>query len=354
MTEKYVILDPFPAGFTNVLMSYEIAFAISYITNRSIILPPTSWCVLIDERDAKKESWQDIWTVCDKNYAREEFKIYDLLEFKKLSRYLKKETDNYSWLSGDISSSKNIYDLVDSNICCFNGTNINQDDLDKFASGRPVRDINYEDEFLRVTAFGHYWYNVYAPSPSDRNKMKQKVNKALKYKKVYYEIASSAMQVEYNAVHIRNPNQLNYDEYSDVAIFKNKPEVVLNQIKQLYNNDKPLYVATDIDNKSIFNLLEKSYDLIFYEDLKLPKLTPLEKIAVDQIICSNAQIFYGSYYSTFSKRINIMRGLEGKQSNDYMGFNKIIDEPITYTNPIPWQSKHWDWHESSHCQWMKE
>lgn len=359
MTEKYIIFSPFTAGFTNVLMSYEIAFAVSYLTSRALILPPTSWCVLVDEKNSPKETWQNIWEVCDKDIAKKEFEIHDLLDFKELNFLISTDNSTHSWID-DNPKIKNL-SIVDSDLCFFDSSNdINKNDFEKFSYGRPTYDLNIDDRFLKLSGFGHYWYNIFASDTIARNEMKHKVNKALRYRPKYYDLALTAIREKsknYNAIHVRNPKQLIFDNYTDVVQYKDNPEVLLNQVSRLYKNDKPLYISTDIESKSFFDILKSKYQIIFQEDLNLPKMKHIEKIAVDQIICSDAELFYGSYYSTFSKRINIMRGIEGKQADDYMGFNKIIDVPDYCSSMIPWQLnefKHWEWHASSHCQWMKE
>ena len=360
--EKFVILNPWPAGFCNVLMSYEISLAIAYITGRSVIVPPTNWCVLIDDKLSPKTMWQDIWEVCDKNAAREEFKIYDLLEFEEFSPYMNEmvpESFSYNWISDNLSKfgfdAATLPKINDSPVCLHplkEGTD--QADFDNFLNGRQTYAIN-EERFLFCTGFGHYWYNVYANGPAGRNEMKRKVNKALDYKTVYYDLASDHTSGvgAFNSIHVRSPWQLNYDDLPDTVNIKDRPDLLLQQVKLLYPNDKPLYVATDIEDRAVFEHLVREYNLFFLDDLGFNPLTPLEKIAMDQIICSRADLFYGSYYSTFSKRINIMRGLRGKQASDHMGFNKICEMP-EITGKWPWDNRHWSWHESSHLQWIKE
>ena len=87
MSDKYIIFSPFTAGFCNVLLSYEIAFALAHITGRKLIIPPTNWCVLIDERTAPKEFWQDIWTVLDINAAKSTVNIVSLSDFEYGEKY---------------------------------------------------------------------------------------------------------------------------------------------------------------------------------------------------------------------------------------------------------------------------
>ena len=341
--EKFVVVNPFAAGFTNVQMSYEIAFAVAHITGRSIVLPPTSWCVLIDEKDSPKETWQDIWQICDREKANQEFKVYDLLEFEELAPYIDKNSPGYSWFSDDVlPNSRTIPSFADSPICLHSEPTDMQDFL-KFVGDRPLCNMECTEKFLLVSGFGNYWANVYANGISDRNEMKKRVNAAFQYQSKFYELASSMITGTYNAIHVRNPKQLMFDQYADVVSFVDRPDLLLQQVKKFYPTQTPLYVATDIPHRGLFEKLASEYQLIFYDDLFQTPFHPLEKIAIDQIICSRAELFYGSYYSTFSKRINIMRGLEGRQSNDNMGFNKIMDQ-----SPNP---ESWLWYADASPQW---
>jgi len=40
MSDKYISIEPWWAGFANVRMSLEIGLAISELTNRKFIIPP--------------------------------------------------------------------------------------------------------------------------------------------------------------------------------------------------------------------------------------------------------------------------------------------------------------------------
>ena len=59
MENKYISFSPYYAGLSNVIMSYEIAFAISHITGRTLILPPDCFLGVICEND--KKTFVDIW-----------------------------------------------------------------------------------------------------------------------------------------------------------------------------------------------------------------------------------------------------------------------------------------------------
>jgi hypothetical protein len=69
------------------------------------------------DQKSSKETWQDIWQVCDRNAANEEFKTYDLLEFEEFKPVINEltNTDNYSWVQhgvGNIGSSTTYFNTV--------------------------------------------------------------------------------------------------------------------------------------------------------------------------------------------------------------------------------------------------
>ena len=60
---KYITFAPYRAGLVNVLLSYEVAFALSYITGRTLVLPPSTYFangIVADDYD-KPDNFLDIW-----------------------------------------------------------------------------------------------------------------------------------------------------------------------------------------------------------------------------------------------------------------------------------------------------
>jgi len=375
--EKYLVFAPFTAGFCNVLMSYEIGLALSYITRRKIIIPPTNWCVLIDEFKTPKEQWQDIWTVLDKSKIHEHFEAVDLVDFEPLQPYIDRLhsdnspliwTGNLRNVVDNVCNAEDLDTLVrtdDPAVCYYNDSIVEDyDDFEKFSYGRAKVNLNFDHKYLHTPGFifGHYWYLAYPGTAIHRNALKKKINASLDYKQEYYDLADELMKTygSYNAVHIRNPLQFNPEKYSGALNYRHNP-VLLNQaITKVFDNDKPLYVLTDVTNKKkdyIFSELAKNYNLIFQEDLKFKPRSSLEEIAVDQTIAVNADLFYGSYYSTFSKRINVLRGIRNRQANDSFGFNADLYKDVEAQDPFPWvkqKNHHWPWHFSSYKQWTLE
>ena len=65
---KYITFAPYRAGLVNVLLSYEVAFALAHITGRTLVLPPSTYFangIVADDYD-KPDNFLDIWSILDK------------------------------------------------------------------------------------------------------------------------------------------------------------------------------------------------------------------------------------------------------------------------------------------------
>jgi hypothetical protein len=81
-------------------------------------------------------------------------------------------------------------------------------------------------------------------------------------------------------------------------------------IDKYLNTDKPLYIATDEKNRKLFECLN-GYECYYLSDFK--NVDMVSSIAYDTLMCANADLFYGSRYSTFTDYINIIRHYKGKK-----------------------------------------
>ena len=157
MHDRYIVFSPFTAGFCNVLLSYEIAFAIAHITGRKLIIPPTNWCVLIDERTAPKETWQDIWTVLDMNSAKNNINLIPLLDFGYNENYY---STNFplSWTGNMEAQLNDVYDIPtkhpitrkENSFPCFYNSANDCGDLELFAAGRELIDLNVNEKYINI------------------------------------------------------------------------------------------------------------------------------------------------------------------------------------------------------------
>lgn len=377
--KKYISFAPYYSGLSNIIMCYECAFAIAYITKRTLILPPNVWCLFISPDETTK-SYIDIWQIFDKSKVLSEFdcvNFYDVPEFQgnylrmsghgkinshpSYTTYIERSVKNVKSIKFDGKIHHNLpVSIGESNTTLTNDDYCGNDDFEDFSQGRKLINLSkIEDQIIHFedNLFGCYWYCVYPGNENERNKMKEVINGCFKYNNRIYELASKVSKRlnKYNAIHVRRSDFLTTrkDELEPVST----PEKLKLMVEIFFDKNIPLYVSTDEKDKSFFRELRKEYQLFFYDDFSY-NMNELDKVAVEQTICSNAEIFYGTYMSTYTSRINIMRGLSGKQSEDDMGINYYpyqSRQDVETANPwklIP--SKRWGWERSYHPQWKFE
>lgn len=373
MERKYISFTPLFSGLCNVIMSYEIALAISYITGRTLILPPKTWLLFISESQ-NLEDFSDIWEIFDKDLVKSEFNCIDyedVPEFEGHFDELKSErsfSKNISKCIGDVEEivfPNRLGEIKENNSLC--DTNIiicdkiiNYQDFEIFSENRKPFFLNKEVKFLHFeeNLFGSFWYCIYPGDKSKRNELKNKINKCLRYKKKFYEISGRVKKIigSYNSLHLRRGDFL----YARPDLMKeiNSSSKVLEKISSLLPTHLPVYISTDEPNISFFDSIKSKYKIYFYEYFGFD-LTPLERAVVEQIICYNSDQFYGTWLSTYTKRINVMRGVDNKPAYDWMAFNYNPGdlEIKSSSMPIPWRimpNKYWEWNSSYHPQWTFE
>ena len=368
---KYISFSPYFSGLANVIMSYEIAFAIAYVTKRTLILPPKTWLLFISESQ-EKDGFSDIWKVFDKDYVKSQIKCidyYDVPEFQGKFDLIQGEKSFTKNLSKHVDSVKDIDFVteVKAEVYCVNDVHtvfttepyLNEDFKD-FCQGRNVLNLSeIKEKFIHFenNLFGHYWYHVYPGDENERNMMKQKINNCFRYVPRLYNLASKVKDNigSYNAVHVRRNDFLDArkDELNPVS---NK-ENLLNMLKVFFNPSIPLYISTDEKDLSFFDEVEKEYEIYFYENFDFD-LEKIDNDVIEQVICSQAENFYGTYLSTYTSRINVMRGIERRQADDDVGINYYpYDNRQDTRTANPWKfnpDKRWHWNSSSHPQWKIE
>lgn len=346
--------------------------AIAAITKRKVILPPDCWMLFLSKSQDKKD-WIDFWKIFDKQVLLEEFDCIehrDVPEFKgKLGKMQAKRSYTKNIDKCDLDLAEFFCDstTVSDVHTVYVDTEIDTQDFRNFCHNRPVVELNCDEQFLHFEnyLFGHYWYHVYPGGETLRNKLKDKINKVLKYHDKFYFYADTVRKKigQFNSIHVRRNDFLEAREEEIECV--NAPEKIVEMVDRLpfYDKTLPIYIATDEQDRSFFNLLDEKYDVYFYEDFEFGFGDDFDEddlhIAVlEQTICSQSENFFGTYLSTFSKRINIMRGLEGRQAEDHYGINHLPEQPDENLDDVfPWRKMAddtWQWNSSSHLQWMHE
>jgi hypothetical protein len=73
---------------------------------------------------------------------------------------------------------------------------------------------------------------------------------------------------------------------------------------------KTIYISTDEKNKTFFEPFQKHYQVLFLSDFHhlSKEVNSNYHPMVEQLIASRGEIFFGTFYSTFSSYINRLRG----------------------------------------------
>jgi hypothetical protein len=346
MNNKYISFDWWWGGWNNIRMTYELIGSISYVTGRTIILPPKGYCLFLSEH-SDKESFFDVWDILDKEkytsqYNCIEYKDSPLTKYESDTQYFDGickdvqcilfEDLDINWGPQQFPNKGLIYQSIE-DVNHFN--EFNCDD-------RKLYNVYSEDSIIHFprNLLGHFGYHIYPPNDIAANVMRDKVKNGVVYRKEFKTLADelilSFSDGDFDALHIRR----NDFKYVHTDLVNKQYENLLEMIDGRVRKDKPLFIATDEKDLSLFNDLKKQYNVTFLNDLKE---THKLDLVIDGLICSESTTFLGSRMSTFSDNINILRGYKGKKDFSREGIN-YKKESITYKK-YPWESEPYAWHD---------
>ena len=213
---------------------------------------------------------------------------------------------------------------------------INHTFVDAFE--RPVTHTCVDDslcqrpDFLTFGAYSDYeqggqGYNI-------RNSVELfRIRKAFKPSKIVSLIAETAMRhiethhgKEFNALHLRRGDfESKCHELPDVCerfgefSMVQSQEWVLKKVHALKKSGLPVFISTTHRNECVKLLQGAELEMIFIEDVQLPRelhwaseRTDLISFA-SQIVCSKAQEFVGNRFSSYTTEINNMRYLRDRK-----------------------------------------
>lgn len=372
---KYISFTPVDAGFVNVLMNLELALSLSEITGRTLIIPPDFWLFSVS-KDFSKDNFIDIFQYIDKEYLYSNFNCIDLYEVPELKGLFdlidqdisfcqirgKRPYSYTSNIKNCVSDIKEInfgeeIVLSDTQKVFFSEQIKDYSDFVKFAGKRSGFNLDFEEKFLHFerNLYGMYWYSVYPGGPQERNELKRKINNVLMYDKKFEKLSRVVYDSigPYNSLHVRR-NDFIEDRSEDLHEISQQSKFS-SIVKYLFKDNNPIYISTDEKDLSFFDHLKKFKTVYFYNDF-YDISDELGASLIEQLVCSNSELFYGTHKSTYSKRINALRGYKNKQTSDGMGINNLYYPLCDYDDPLPW-TKHgvyWYWDLSSHPQWTYE
>jgi len=351
MSDKYISIEPWWAGFANVRMSLEIGLAISEVTERKFVIPPAIYFNAINPWD-KKETYINPFDIWDENTFKQTFNTanyYDIPEYKSIDgQTYFSEVSKFAKIMLFDDVYKELHPLQSCiGFVLFNEIN-DQEDYKLFSQGRTPYNLNYPDKFIHFprNLFGHFYHSVYTSDDEKKKNIKSKMLKGFQFKKEHIEAVDFIKQAlgVYNAVHIRRGDFID-TRPETVPLLEHIPNY-LN--KHLFKKELPLYIATDEKDKSIFNFLKDDYDIYFLDNF-ITNLSPLQATIYDQIIPSYSLQFLGSLMSTFTDYIHVNRASLGLFTNPRVGCN--FDKVELLYNKYPWEIEDWSWQHLYRYYW---
>jgi hypothetical protein len=283
--EKYLVFRPWPGGWNNIRMSLEIAACIAFLQNRILVLPPEYKMYLLDNTNSMS-TFFDINDIGIKNISFENFLVSFNIK---------------SWEDIETIAYTIDYDIVSTILTT--ESSVTNDIL----HGRSVKNINeiYDKKivYFKDNLLGNFYLCLFTDKLPNLYKY---VARHIHYKEEIFCEAYKAIEFldKYYAIHIRR----NDFQYKDLVI---TAEQIYNNIKDIIPEGFKLYISTDEKDKTFFNILQKHYDVYFYDDIKhLVSDTINSDIigCIEQIICTQALTFIGCKLSTFSSYIYRLRG----------------------------------------------
>ena len=351
MSDKYISIEPWWAGFANVRMSLEIGLAISELTNRKFIIPPGIYFNAINPWD-KKETYINPFDIWDESVFKQTFNTVnynDIPEYAALNgQTYFTGVDNFAKLMLFDEVYKELHPLH-SCIGFVLTTDVHdEEDFNKFSQGRKQYNLLHEDKFIHFprNLFGHFYHSVYAANDNKKKEIKSKMLNGFKFKQEHIEAVDFIKQAlgAYNAIHVRRGDFIDTRPHT-VPLLEQIPEFL---DKHLFKKNLPLYIATDEKDKSIFNFLKDKYEIYFLDNF-MQDLTPLKATIYDQLIPSYSFQFLGSVMSTFTDYIHVNRASMGVFTNPRVGCN--FDKPELIYDKYPWEEEEWSWQHLYRYYW---
>ena len=300
---KYISFDSWWGGFNNVRQSIELVAGISYMTGRKIILPPGMY---IDHlcNHSDKNTFFNMWDVYDKDSFTSQF---DCIDYEDVDVYQKYNTSQqyFDGICKDIKcislGSKNWGPGDSLADCLITNTDVETD--------KKIIDLRVNDKYIH---FPRNLFGLFYQVLNVDDGFKHKLREGLKINNHIEDLANKIISGDYNAIHVR------LGDFSNTR--KEQTEILRNDIrdliKQNFKSDKPLFIATDEVSFDGFNYIDEEYDVRFsFND------NTYMSMILDVLICSNADKFLGTQFSTYTDYIHILRHYKNKKNFSKKGIN---------------------------------
>jgi hypothetical protein len=238
-------------------------------------------------------------------------------------------------------------------VLCFPGTqSIDDADFRRFRNGRAYVHVftrrQHEAPELHVSGhtLGQYSYFFYLDETRRRGVVD--LMRHVRPKRPYRELADriAASFGSFNAIHLRRgdfvENELAKKKISRAASISGQ-EIVANLASRM-NRDDPLVICTDGSSREeIFGPIQKYFhrtvflDRYLREDAtiralvsQLPRADEAALALLTQLVASEAAVFAGTMFSTFTALIHRMRGFTGREPNFLYCYDDFLSPLVRF------------------------
>ena len=309
--KRFISFDTWAGAMNNIRLSYELAAALSYVSDRTLILPPRVYCLFLSDPNRKETFW-DFWELFDREAFEAEF---DTIAYEEVPEYER------------FNSDQQYFDGICDEVRCLPPRDYpNWGPSPGIPGLMDASLLECEDTFIHFprNLFG-FWYTLIPfPEGKSEEEFRAKLKRGLKIRSDYQPIA---IPKPFNAIHVRM-GDFNFTRPEATRQFRYH----LNKlVSNLLPRDLPLFIATNETNREFFDCL-KDYDCHFSE---IPAAgNSVRAIGEDILTCVEAERFHGSRFSTFTDYINILRHYLGKEdcSGTLLNYQFTGDEPETWEN----------------------
>ncbi len=301
---------------SNVRLSFELSCALAYCTNRTLVVPDLCYIdhLPVSSSNAHNRMYdlrlffdfddlgisvmgftefcnKENIAISDANETNESFTVYNVNGFDTCHNYI------------DVSNNPNP---------------ILKPDLKCFSERRTEIKLSNDSKYLYFDKclLGSFYSMLRHSNEDDANDVKMYVFKHVHYKS---EIFEAAMKVVtwlkrehdgvYYSMHVRRGDFMHCDYKSTCCSM----EDVMKHIEPHAPAQTCLYIATDSNDLSEFNVVKTKYVVITLRDVLsqnsgLVAIDPVCHGLIEQIVCSQGLKFFSHPLSTFSNYVHRLRG----------------------------------------------
>jgi hypothetical protein len=316
-------------GMSNVRMGLEIGVGLAHLARRTLVPYDV------------KPLWRGSHPVVDQQRKSREASILDLFEVP-VPTLPEAQRPEIATLSAVELDWPDLYDAVFRHPAM---DAVDERELEAFCNRRErIVTFSEQDEaspVLRFSNRGLSLYSYFFYLPADLRAEMRRIIAGVRPREPYRQLAHDLCTSigSFNAVHIRRGNFLTNWYYEDLLI---SPQTVVANLSTVMPRDEPLVICTDASRDIEFfqPILEAYREAILLDQYvlgqpiwrerlhSLPSSGDAALALVSQIVASEARVFAGSLFSTFTAMIHRAHGLRTGDDRFLFAFNPLDGVPF--------------------------